>query len=588
MRDSSSSGSPTSSTSQSSRDRDDNSSPNKPDHLALNEDAAVISGEAVEQVGSTTSSFPAPATTTPDSGTGKHAFLVGAGILLSRIVGLIRQRVFAHYFGLSDAGDAFNAAFRIPNFLQNVFGEGALSASFIPVYAKLLTHDDDEKEATHVASAVLSILGLTTAVIVLVGVLTTPYLINLIAPGFVGEKRELTIRLVQIFFPGAGLLVLSAWCLGVLNSHRRFFLSYTAPVIWNFAIIGALIVFGSRESQFRLAEIVAWGSVIGSALQVAVQVPTVVRVLKGLRPAFDLVSAEVRHIIRNFFPVFFSRGVVQISAFVDTWLASWLGRGAVGALSYTQSIYTLPVSLFGMSVSAAELPTMAQAKGTTAEVAEILCERLNAGLKRIAFFIVPSAVAFFALGDVIAAVLYQTGEFTREGATYVWGILAGSSLGLLAATLGRLYSSTYYALRDTKTPLLFAIVHVVLATVLGYVAAILLPPQFGIEAKWGAVGLTASASLAAWVEFVLLRRTLNRRIGTTGLPLNFSVRVWLPALASAGVGWGLKSLLAGFHPIPLAAVVLGCYGCLYFAITYAVGIAESRTVIRRIVRVVGR
>src|SRR5256714_11947834 len=131
--------------------------------------------------------------------TGKSAFLVGAGILISRIVGLVRQRVFAYYFGTSDAADVFNAAFRIPNFLQNIFGEGALSASFIPVYANLLARGD-KKEATHVADAVLTLLALVTSIIVLIGVLTTPYLINLIAPGFEGEKREWAIRLVKILF----------------------------------------------------------------------------------------------------------------------------------------------------------------------------------------------------------------------------------------------------------------------------------------------------------------------------------------------------------------------------------------------------
>src|SRR6185503_10944305 len=171
--------------------------------------------------------------------TGRSAFLVGAGILISRIVGLIRQRIFAHYFGTSAAGDAFSAAFRIPNFLQNIFGEGALSASFIPVYAKLLAQGD-EREARHVANTVLSLLALVTSIIVLTGVLTTPYLIGAIAPGFSGETRELTIRLVKILFPGAGLLVLSAWCLGILNSHHRFFISYTAPVAWNLAIISSL------------------------------------------------------------------------------------------------------------------------------------------------------------------------------------------------------------------------------------------------------------------------------------------------------------------------------------------------------------
>ena len=160
--------------------------------------------------------------------------MVAAGILLSRIAGLIRDRVFAHFFGNSDAADAFRAAFRIPNFLQNLFGEGVLSASFIPVYARLRAEQEDE-QAGKLAEAIFALLFLATTVLVALGIFATPWLIDAIAPGFHGAKRELTIRLVRILFPGAGLLVFSAWCLGILNSHRRFFLSYTAPVIWNFA-----------------------------------------------------------------------------------------------------------------------------------------------------------------------------------------------------------------------------------------------------------------------------------------------------------------------------------------------------------------
>jgi putative peptidoglycan lipid II flippase len=206
---------------------------------------------------------------------------VAAGILLSRILGLVRNRVFAHFFGTSDAADAFNAAFRIPNFLQNLFGEGVLSASFIPVYARLLGREEEE-EARRLAGAVFTLLALASAVLVLLGVLATPALIALIAPGFSGQKREITIRLVRILFPGAGLLVLSAWCLGVLNSHRRFFLSYTAPVLWNIAIIVTLIAFGRSVHGYHLAEYTAWGSVLGSALQFGVQLPPVLGVLGGL------------------------------------------------------------------------------------------------------------------------------------------------------------------------------------------------------------------------------------------------------------------------------------------------------------------
>ncbi|HKG13776.1 MAG TPA: murein biosynthesis integral membrane protein MurJ [Pyrinomonadaceae bacterium] len=528
--------------------------------------------------------------------TGRGAFLVGAGILLSRIVGVVRQRVFAYFLGNSDAMDAFQAAFRIPNFLQNVFGEGALSASFIPVYARLLAQDDEE-EADRVAWSVFTLLALIVSVLVLAGLLTTPLLINLISPGFAGEKRALTEQLVRIFFPGAGLLVLSAWCLGVLNSHRRFFLSYTAPVVWNITLIAALAWAGwpARPVPLsdlgvwgRVAAFAAWGSVLGSALQFAVQLPTVLRLLRRVRPTLGVGNKHVRTVLRNFVPVFVSRGVVQISAFVDAWLASWLGTGAVAALGYAQSLYTLPVSLFGISVSAAELPEMSSATGEQAAVAEKLRARLEAGLRQIAVFIVPSSMGFLALGDVMAGALYQTGKFGRSDTVYVWAILAGSAVGLLASTLGRLYASTYYALHDTRTPLRFAVVRVFLTTALGYLFSLPLPDALGVPRQWGAVGLTASAGLAGWVEFALLRRGLNRRIGRTGIPLPFVSKLWLSAAASAAVAWGIRLLLGPFHPILLAALVLTPYGLLYFALTSAWGLPESRAVVGRFTKVLRR
>jgi len=551
------------------------------------DEASSIAGETIKQVGDAGIESAVGETSGPQAerSSGRSAFLVGAGILISRLVGLVRQRVFAHYFGTSAAGDAFSAAFRIPNFLQNIFGEGALSASFIPVYAKLLAHDDEE-EAAHVANAVLGLLALVVSMIVLAGVLTTPYIISAIAPGFKGETRELTIHLVRILFPGAGLLVLSAWCLGVLNSHHRFFISYTAPVAWNLAMIVSLVVFGRKVGQFPLAEYVAWGSVIGSALQFGVQLPTVFRLVRRLRPVIDLASVHVRTIVRNFFPVFMSRGVVQISAFVDAVLASFLPEGSVVALTYAQSLYTLPVSLFGMSVSAAELPAMSRAIGNTEQVAEVLRQRLDDGLQRIAFLIVPSSMAFLALGDVIAAVLYQTGQFKHDASIFVWGILAGSTVGLLASTLGRLYSSTYYALHDTRTPLRYAIVRVALTTVLGYLFALPLPVALHINPKWGVAGLTASAGIAGWVEFALLRRTLNRRIGKTGLAGSYVIKLWLAALVAAGIGWDLKLMVGNLHPIPMAAVVLGGYGVSYFAITSALGISTSQAIVGRLFRLV--
>ena len=507
--------------------------------------------------------------------------MVALGIFLSRLLGLVRNRVFAHYFGTSDAADAFNAAFRIPNFLQNLFGEGVLSASFIPVYAGLRARGDDS-EARRVAGAVAALLAAATAVLVLAGVLLTPWLIAVIAPGFEGAKREATIRLVRILFPGAGLLVLSAWCLGVLNSHRRFFLSYAAPVLWNLAIIATLLAFGGRRDEYRLAELTAWGSVVGSLLQLGVQLPTVTRLLKGLRPRLVRGSESVRTVLRNFGPVFVGRGVVQISAYVDTVLASLLPTGAVAGLAYAQVLYTLPVSLFGMSVSAAELPAMSSAVGSEQERADYLRRRLGAGLRQIAFFVVPSAMAFLALGDVVAGALYQSGAFTRVMTVYVWGILAGSAVGLLASTMGRLYASTYYALQDTRTPLRFAVLRVVLTIALGYLFALPLPRALEIDQRWGAAGLTASAGIAGWVEFVLLRRALNRRIGATGLPLALAARLWSAAALAAAAAWALRPVVPASRPILAALVLLGVYGGVYFACTDRFGVPEAGAVLQRL------
>jgi putative peptidoglycan lipid II flippase len=509
-----------------------------------------------------------------------YAFLVACGIFLSRITGLVRDRVFAHYFGNSDAADAFKAAFRIPNFLQNLFGEGVLSASFIPVYARLLA-GGDEAEARRTAGAVAALLALTTSLLVLAGVMATPLLIDAIAPGFSGAKRDLTIRLVRILFPGAGLLVFSAWCLGILNSHRRFFLSYTAPVVWNAAMIATLLFFGGSRSQYPLARILAWGSVAGSALQVGVQLPVVMKLLRRLQLSLACRSGHVQTVVRNFFPVFVGRGVVQISAYVDALLASLLPTGAVAALAYAQTLYTLPVSLFGMSVSAAELPLMSGELGDDDQVAAALRARLNTGLRRIAFFVIPSMAAFLVLGDVIVAAIYQTGQFMRADVLYVWGILGGYALGLLASTCGRLYSSVFYALRDTRTPLRFAVVRVVLAAVLGYVLALHLPAMLGMETRWGVAGLTVSAGIAGWIEMMLLRRSLNRRIGRSGLAAGFLARITLAAILAAGIGWLFRAWFSHFHPVLTAIGVLLPYGLSYFAIAMLLGLSEARALIRK-------
>src|SRR3989442_10874808 len=244
-------------------------------------------------------------------------------------------------------------------------------------------------------------------------------MVDLIAPGFSGSTRALAIVLVRIFFPGISLLVLSAFCIGVLNSHHRFFLSYAAPVVWSAAIIAALILgahAGPPGDQAAIAVWAAWGAVAGGALQLLVQLPSVLGLLgKGTRLSLGRGDAQVAEVVRNFVPVVAGRGVVQLSAYVDMLIASWMPSGTVAAFGYAQTIYLLPVSLFGMAVSAAALPSMS----ADADVREKLHGQTGAGLRTITFSGGAAGAGFLGLGDGICADTFPStdlpGRDTRSG-----------------------------------------------------------------------------------------------------------------------------------------------------------------------------
>jgi putative peptidoglycan lipid II flippase len=535
----------------------------------------------------------------PSKSRGSFAVLVAAGIFLTRIFGFVREKVFAHFLGNSDAAGVYRAAIRIPNVLQNLFGEGVLSASFIPVYARLLA-ENDEENAGRVAGIVASLLALTISILVLVGVLLTPWLLIVIAPGYHGAIRELTITVVRIMWPGVGFLVFSAWCLGILNSHHKFFLSYVAPVFSNIVIITTLVVFGGRTNDQSLVVIVSWGMVGGAFAQFAIQIPAVLRYAKHLRFAIVMMLEPVREVIRNFAPVIVGRGVVQLSGYIDNLLATLLGTAAVSALSYAQIINFLPISLFGMSVAASELPLMSRMLGTEDEVAAGMRKRLERGLRQIAFFVVPSVAAFILIGNVIVAALYQGGRFHSSDTLLVWYILVGSTFGLLAMTLGRLYSSAFYALRDTKTPLRFAMIRVALTAALGWIFALplrpllirllesaLIPiPLIGGDTKAvGAIALTATAGLAGWVEFLLLRRSLANRIGSVRIPPMYLASLWSAAVLAGGLGaLANRYSMSRLPPIPNGVVICGLFGVVYFAATLFLAVPEARATLSRFVR----
>lgn len=528
----------------------------------------------------------------------RSARLVGAGILLSRIAGLVRDGVFSHYFGASAAADAFRTALRMPNILQNLLGEGVLSASFIPVYSELL-HQGREEEAGRVAGAIFALLMAVAGGLALLGIIAAPVLVATLTPGFVDDPRyELTVSLIRIIFPMAGILVLSAWSLGVLNSHRHFFVPYVAPVIWSAAMIATMVLFGGRLDQAGLAVALAWGALVGGLLQLAVQLPWVLRLERSLKIRWDTKLAGVRTAVRNAGPAIAGRGVVNLSAYVDVFLASLLTIGAVSHLLYAQTLYILPISLFGMSVAAAELPELSRERGGTPDALRL---RVNGGLRRIAFLVVPSTVGYVVLGDVIAAAIYQRGEFEPVDTLVVYLVLLGYTVGLVASTGTRLFSSAYFALHDTKTPARYAVVRVGLSALLGAILMLQLGraeiPRLGLTlGPYGfgflddvtiggrtlaPVGLSAAAGLAAWLEWALLRRRLRTRIGPVGVPAGRLLRMFAAAGAGAVAGRGALLLLPPLHPIPEAAIGVGLFAAIYFAAAHLLGLEELDAVVGR-------
>lgn len=509
----------------------------------------------------------------------RSAQLVAAGIFLSRTAGLIREIVTAGYLGTSAVASVFRVALRLPNILQNLLGEGTLSASFIPVYAKLL-EEGREEEAGRVAGGVFALLTALAGALVLIGIFLAPALVRIFVPGYASrpELFELTVAAVRIVFPMTGILVLSAWALGILNSHRRFFVSYVAPVLWNAAIIATLIIFGGRLDAEGLVRALAWGALIGGILQFGVQLPWVFSLERSLQVGWHTRLDGVREVVRNAGPAILGRGSIQLSGWIDLILISFLWAGAASVVGYAQTFYLLPISLFGMSVAAAELPELSRLYGSPHEALRV---RLSEGLRRIAFLVIPTLVGYVLLGDVIVAGLLQRGDFSAADTLIVHLALAGFSIGLLAATSSRLFNSTFFALRDTRTPAKIAIFRVALNAALG--VSLMIPlERVVLEGRpLGVVGLAVGAGIAAWVEWGLLRHSLRGRIGSFGAGAGALFRMFGAALPAALIARVTATLLPGSSALLLAALVLPLYAALYFTGAHLLGLEDAAALLGR-------
>lgn len=508
---------------------------------------------------------------------GRAAGLVAAGIFVSRVIGFVRDRAFAHYFGSGAAADAFNAAIKIPNVLRNLLGEGALSASFIPVYSAVLGRGDD-RQARALANSVLAFLLLATSVVTIIGILLAPVITAAIATGFEPETRQLTTRLIRVLFPMTALMVLSGWCLGVQNSNRLFFNSYASAALWSLAQIILLIGWGSRAANLeQLAWWLAWATLTGSALQIAAQLPQVIPLVRPLRLRIQTAIPGVKETIRNFVPVATVLGLFQISSLIDLQIASWLPEGAVANLSYATRLYMVPLALFGLSVAAAALPEFSRDSASVAT--SVLRDRLRDGWMRILFYIIPTTAAFLVFGDLMAGLIYRTGRFGAEEQRIVHWILAAFAVGLVGFSSVKLLASAFYAMQDYRTPLRAAL----RAILAGTAAAVALAIPFR-ESPLSPAGLALGASVGAYVNLAYLARGLRQRLGplyTTGMRMG-TLRIAASALVAMLLCLPVRWLMRDAHVALNAAATLPLFGVLFLVTAWRGGSQEATHWLRRL------
>lgn len=521
--------------------------------------------------------------------------------------GLVREVVLSAWLGASTvAAEAFAFALGVPKILQNLLGEGALSASFIPVYSQTL--DENPAAARRLAGAVFGLLAGLVGIVVLVLMVAAGPIVRLLARGASGERVALIADLMRVMAPGIGFIVFAAWCLGILNAHRDFFLSYVAPVLWNAAIVIGVLVWSTQTDDLGdLARAAAWGVFVGGVAQFAVQMPRVLRLAGPITPTLDRSFPASAEVVRRFIPGVAGRGVVTLSTFVDLALSSFLAVGALAVLTKAQTLHLMPISVFAVSIAAADLPELSRAGATSREAGE----RVARAVDRVLLLLTFTALAFVFAGRSVVGALFQRGEFDANDTVAVWMTLAVFALGLLANGLARLFQNAAFAQGDVAGPARIAVVRLVVAAavgvalmwpadrfaVVGGVVRQIEPIAFGPlgdaardtqgSHRLGSTGLAAGGVAAAWLEFALLRRRVGAAAG--GLGLTRTLLRLAPAAIVAGVVLaGLAAVLVDTPPLLAAPLIVGPAGVAYLMIASRFGNGTATALVRRLTALAAR
>jgi putative peptidoglycan lipid II flippase len=489
------------------------------------------------------------------SSVARNAGIVSLAVMASRVLGLVRDQVFAIFFGAGLYYDAFLTAFRIPNLLRDLFAEGALSAAFVTTFSQVLA-TKGEKEAIRLSNRVATLMTLVITAISLVAWWHAPAIVHMLAPGFydVPGKAELTIKLTRVMIPFLLLVALAAQAMGILNARGRFGIPALASAFFNVgSIVGGLLLGFVIGPAIGLSAIegMAYGTLIGGFLQFVVQWPSLIRTGFSYRPMISISDPGVRQIFSLMGPAIVGTAAVQINVFVNTNFASSIIDPATGAvangpvswLSYAFRFMQFPIGVFGVAIATAALPPLSRSSART-DYNEFR-KTLAHSLALVFLLCVPSAVGLAVLGRPIVALIFEHGRFTAFDTVQTGDALAAYSIGLAGYAAVKVLSPAFYALGDARTPMVISLGSIAV----NYVMNSLLVGPFGH------VGLAFSTSTVALVNFILLMLFMRRRVGRLeGSRLGpILARICLASIPMAAVAW-LVSEFCG--SLPLAGIAL--------------------------------
>ncbi|MBM4271236.1 MAG: murein biosynthesis integral membrane protein MurJ [Deltaproteobacteria bacterium] len=438
---------------------------------------------------------------TENSRVARAAGVVGFSTMLSRIFGFLRDMVVAGFFGAGLATDAFFVAFRIPNLLRRLFAEGSLTVSFVPVFTEYLKKKSRE-DAFEVANIAFTILSVILAVVSVAGILLSPLIVTVMAPGFhkVPEQYELTVFLTRLMFPYIFFISLVALCMGILNSLRHFAAPALSPVVLNICMILAALLLRDYFAEPIIS--LAVGVMAGGVLQLVMQWPFLLKLGVRITPDFRARHPGIERIGRLMLPAVFGAAIYQINIFISTILASLLPSGSVSYLYYADRVVELPLGVFAIAVGTATLPSFSEqvAKGDFDE----LKRTISFSLRLILFITIPATVALIILRVPIISVLFQRGAFDVQSTILTSQALLFYTFGLWAFSVIRVIVSAFYSFQDTKSPMKAAIVALVVNVICSVI--LMFPLKHG--------GLALATSIASAVNVIMLSMILRKKIGT--------------------------------------------------------------------------